>query len=242
MPVLSRRADPVLGKGSPSLARWVGLCSVAEAAGMTAAAGAARTSYALVGEPAKPADMATALALTVAGGLVEGVALGGAQAAGLAHVLPAGSRPRWVVVTVAVAGVGWAAASAPAVLAGPSRDGAAPPVPLVLAGAGALGTVMGAALGLAQAAVLRPHVERPWRWVVASAAGWGPAMAVIFAGATAPDADWPTPAVVALGTVTGAAAGGVLGLVSGPLSGLVPLGGQRHLQRHRGRRPGRPPR
>lgn len=222
------RRSARLGAGPPSLARWVGLCASAEAVGMTAAAAAARASFALVGEPSTPSDMATALTLTVAGGLVEGLALGGAQAAGLAHVLPARARARWVAVTVTVAGIGWAAASAPAVLAGPSEDGAAPPLPLVLVGAGALGTVMGAALGAAQATVLRPHVPHPGRWVVASAAGWGPAMAVLFAGATTPNADWPAPAVVALGTLTGVAAGSALGLVSGPLSGLVALGGHRH--------------
>jgi hypothetical protein len=40
-------------------------------------------------------------------------------------------------------------------------------------------------------------------------------MAVIFLGATAPDADWSMPTVAALGAVTGLGAGTVLGLVSG---------------------------
>jgi hypothetical protein len=40
-------------------------------------------------------------------------------------------------------------------------------------------------------------------------------MAVIFLGATTPEADWATPTVVAIGTITGLAAGTVLGLVSG---------------------------
>jgi hypothetical protein len=44
---------------------------------------------------------------------------------------------------------------------------------------------------------------------------WTPAMVVIFLGATTPSAGWPVAAVVGLGTVTGLAAGAVLGVVSG---------------------------
>lgn len=74
---------------------------------------------------------------------------------------------------------------------------------------------MGALLGAAQATGLRRHARHPWRWIGISVAAWAPTMAVIFLGATAPGADWPGPAVAALGTVTGLAAGAVLGLVSG---------------------------
>lgn len=196
-----------------SRARWVVLCAAAEAIGMTAAAAAAKTSQALVGEPGNGSEAAVALGLVVAGGLVEGVALGGLQAAGLGRLLPDLNRRAWLLVTVLVAGLGWAAASAPAVLSG-DDGGTVPPLLLILAGALGLGAVMGAMLGAAQASVLRAHVRHPWRWVGASAAAWPPAMAVIFLGATAPEADWPGPLVVALGTVTGLLAGSVLGLVT----------------------------
>jgi hypothetical protein len=150
----------------------------------------------------------------VAGGLVEGVALGGLQAAGLRRLLPWLDRRRWLLVTTAVAGLGWAAASAPAALSG-TDDGSVPPLLLVLGGALALGVVMGALLGAVQATGLRGQVRHPWRWIGASAAAWAPAMAVIFLGATAPAADWSGPTVAALGAVTGLGAGTVLGLVSG---------------------------
>jgi hypothetical protein len=197
-----------------SLIRWTALCAAAEAIGMTAAAAAAKTSQALVNEPGTGRGAALALSLVVGGGLVEGITLGGLQAAGLGRMLPELNRRRWLLVTVAVAGVGWAAASAPAALSG-DEGGAAPPLLLILGGALLLGAAMGAALGSAQATVLRPHVRHPWRWAGASMAAWAPAMAVIFLGAGAPEADWPLPTVVALGTVTGLAAGTVLGLVSG---------------------------
>ncbi|MGH3483714.1 MAG: hypothetical protein ACRDPQ_10810 [Nocardioidaceae bacterium] len=47
---------------------------------------------------------------------------------------------------------------------------------------------MGAALGVAQAWVLRDLVPRPWRWVDATVWGWFAAMPVIFLGATTPSA------------------------------------------------------
>lgn len=196
-----------------SLARWMALCAGAEAIGMTAAASAAKVSQALVGEPGGR-EAAVALSLVVAGGLVEGVALGGLQAAGLQRLVPGLDRRRWLLVTTAVAGLGWAAASAPAALSG-ADDGSVPPLLLVLAGAVGLGAVMGVLLGAVQATGLRRHVRHPWRWVGANAAAWAPAMAVIFLGATEPNADWSGPSVAALGAVTGLAAGSVLGLVSG---------------------------
>lgn len=181
---------------------------------MTAAAGAAKATQALVGEPSTGREAAVALSLVIAGGLVEGVALGVAQAAGLGRWLPRPDRRRWVLVTVAVAGIGWAAASAPSVLAG--DDGGGQPSWLLIAlGAAGLGVAMGGVLGAAQALVLRGHVTHPGRWVAANALAWAPAMSVIFLGATAPGAGWSVPAVVGLGTLTGAAAGAALGLVSG---------------------------
>jgi hypothetical protein len=197
-----------------SLVRWTALCATAEAIGMTAAATAAKASQALVGEPGNGREAIVVLSLVVGGGLVEGVALGGLQAVGLQRLFPGLNRRRWLQVTTAVAGLGWAAASAPAALSG-ADDGTVPPLLLVLCGALGLGAVMGALLGAVQVSGLRGHVRHPWRWVGANTAAWAPAMAVIFLGATAPGADWPGPAVAALGTVTGLAAGTVLGLVSG---------------------------
>jgi len=162
-------------------------------------------------------DQARMLALTVVvlGGLVEGTALGVVQARLLRTAL--GPRARaWALTTVAVAGLGWAAASAPQTLSG-GDSGPPPPVGLVLAGAAGLGLAMGAVLGAAQALTLRGRVAHPWRWVSVSATAWVPAMVVIFAGASAPDAAWRAYQTVPLGAVTGLAAGALLGLVCGAL-------------------------
>jgi hypothetical protein len=182
---------------------------------MTAAASAAKVSQTPVDDPTAARQPALVLALVVGGGLVEGVALGSLQSFGLSHLLPALDRWRWALVTTAVAGLGWAAASAPPVLSG-DDGGSAPPLLLVVLGAMGLGAVMGTLLGAAQATGLRGLVSHPSRWVSASAAAWAPAMAVIFVGASSPGSDWSLPFVAGLGTVTGSAAGALLGLVSWP--------------------------
>ena len=119
------------------------------------------------------------------------------------------------ILTVLVAGLGWALASAPATVAG---DGAGdqPPLALVLLGALALGGVMGVVLGAAQASTLRGRVPHPGTWVAGSAVGWAAAMPIIFLGATGVGATWPWLLVVLTGTATGLVAGAVLGLVTGP--------------------------
>lgn len=195
--------------------RWVLLCVLAETIGMTAAASAARLAQQVTGDPW------AALGIVVGGGLVEGMALGALQAVALGPVLDRDGRRRWALVTVLVAGLGWAAASAPGVLGSAADEHAgrvpADPTPwgLLVVGALGLGLVMGGLLGLVQSRVLRGRVRHPSRWVAANAAAWPPAMLVILVGASTPDLTWGTPAVVLLGAVTGALAGAALGLVSG---------------------------
>ncbi|MFP3712627.1 hypothetical protein [Puerhibacterium sp. TATVAM-FAB25] len=199
----------------PSRPRWIVLCAAAETVGMTAAAAAARGGAAMTQGDATGADLLGAWAVVVGGGLVEGLALGLAQAWGLRVWLPRRRRLRWMMVTLVVAGVGWAAGSAPAILAG--AGGTPPPAWTVAGGAVGVGVAMGALLGVAQAWVLRGVVPRPGLWVGACTAGWAVAMPVIFLGASTTGVAWSIPAVVGWGAATGAAAGAVLGAVTGLL-------------------------
>ena len=215
---------------APTILRWTALCAAAEAVGMTAAAGAARAGQSVVDHPGVQGGAGLALALVVLGGLVEGVALGSAQAWGLGRWLSSLQRGRYVVATVLVAGLGWAGASAPAVLAGDQSGdsgGGSPPLSLVLLGAAGLGLVMGPVLGSAQAVALRGATSHPWRWVGANTAAWPPALVLIFLGASLPGQDWPVAWLLLDGALTGAAAGAVLGLVTGwflpSLEGAPPL-------------------
>jgi len=188
--------------------RWVGACALAETIGMTAAAAAS-----LAARSVGPG--AAALAIVVAGGLGEGTALGILQGRVLARRWGRAVLPGWLGVTLVVAGLGWAAASAPSALS-TEEGGTAPAWGLVIAGAVALGAALGALLGLCQAAVLRgtTAVPRPRRWIGTSALGWSGAMPIIFLGASIPDEGWTSVAILAMGPPTGLLAGCVLGLVT----------------------------
>lgn len=172
---------------------------------MTAAAAAATAGPRL--------GTAAAFTLVVAGGLVEGLALGWLQSRVLRAAAPGLRRHRYVLATVIIAGLGWTAASAPAALS--TGDDQQPGLLVVAVLAAALGLTSGVVLGFAQAAALHGAVRHPWRWVVANAAAWPLAMVVIFLGATAPAASWSWGWIVLTGAVTGAAAGALLGAVTG---------------------------
>jgi hypothetical protein len=181
---------------------------------MTAASGAAKAVQALAERPGESGGGAVALGLIVAGGLVEGLALGAAQGFTLSRYWPTLARGRYIMVTVVLAGVGWAAASAPSVLAA-DDGGTEPPLALLLAGGAGIGLVMGPLLGTAQAWALGSAVRHPWRWVVANTVAWPPVMAVIFFGASRPEANWSVPAVLGIGALTGLAGGTLLGVLTG---------------------------
>jgi hypothetical protein len=201
--------------------RWIAGCAIAVAIGMTAAAAAARSGNRWVGTPVTAADSATLVALAVAGGVIEALALGLVTAWALRESVPTLPRARWTAVTVAVAGLSWAAGSVPAALSGDgdTTGSGTPTLWLVASGAAAIGLATGALLGAAQSLVLRGHVRHPWRWWGASCLAWPMPMAVIFLGAGLPDAAWPTWQVLALAVPTGLAAGAVLGAV---LAACVP--------------------
>ena len=201
--------------------RWTVGCAIAEAVGMTAAASAARAGVHWVGTPVTAADSAMLVGLAVAGGLIEAFALGLVTAWALRHSVVTLPRARWTAVTVAVAGLSWAAGSVPAALStDPDTAGSGmPSLWLVVSGAAAIGLATGALLGAAQSLVLRGHVRHPWRWCTASCLAWPLPMAVIFLGAGIPDAAWPTWQVLALAVPTGLVAGALLGAV---LAACVP--------------------
>lgn len=201
------------------LGRWILATTAAETIGMTAAATASVVAGRVVADATSTSGIAASLAIIVAGGLIEGAALGLLPARVLRRWRPAFRARWWFVATFLVAGLGWAGASVPGALA--TDDGQAPPVALVLAGAAGLGLVMGALLGAAQAPAFRAAVGRPGRWVAVSTIAWTPTMVVMFGGATLPDVSWSPAAIILTGVVTGVAAGAVLGLVTGVLMPML---------------------
>lgn len=183
---------------------------------MTAAAVAARVADELTSRPEPGATAAAGLAVIVAGGLVEGSALGWAQGTQLRRRLPDLDLRRFFWATVVVAGLGWAVASAPAALDPGGEAGSSPPLALVLLGAAGIGLFMGSVLGGCQAMALRGVAESPGRWLRANAVAWPAAMVVIFLGATTAEASWSLGGVAAYGAITGAVAGSLLGLGTAP--------------------------
>jgi hypothetical protein len=198
--------------GAVSYGRWILACAAAETIGMGVSAAAARVGQDVADGRGTGAHW-LALGVVVAGGLVEGTALGVLQGQVLGVRWPRLSRFRYALFTVLVAGLGWAAASAPSVLSGGAAD-PGPPVALMVLGGLGLGLVMGPVLGLAQALALRAVVAHPWRWVLGNTAAWPVAMALIFTGASTAGAHWSLLELAAYGAATGALAGTALGLVS----------------------------
>ena len=93
---------------------WVVACAAAEAIGMTAAAGAARSATALTDQPSATPPPGTSAHRPRRPGRRDCPWLSPGPA--LDTILDPTGRRHWVLVTVLVAGLGWAAASLPAVL------------------------------------------------------------------------------------------------------------------------------
>lgn len=207
----------------PSWRRWTVACGAGETVGMAAAAGVAVALRVVVGEPDDWPSGLLVWAGSVAGGAVEGVAVGVAQYLVLSRWLPRLSAARWVTLTLAVALAGWALGMLwPAVISwqvgagtDPAVASAGPPLVALTAVGAVAGLVFGAVFGAVQRLELRRHVVRSRRWITANALGWAGAMAVIMTGASIPDAEWPLARIVALGAVTGVVAGLVIGGVTG---------------------------
>ena len=143
--------------------RWVLATSAGELAGFavpTAAWGACATAG--LGD-------AAALPVLVAAGAGEGAVLGFAQSRALRRDLPA-VRPRaWVLATAAAAAVAWLAGMAPTA-SGELLDGLDTAELSALWAASV--AVMLCSIGVAQALVLRRHVEGAATWVAANVLGW----------------------------------------------------------------------
>lgn len=96
----------------------------------------------------------------------EGALLGYGQARTLRDWLPGIARG-WTGATAVAAGFAWACGMAPSTLADLGAPAWAP-----VAAISVLGLPLLFSIGVAQAAVLRGRVERPWRWSWMNAVAW----------------------------------------------------------------------
>jgi len=151
-----------------------------------------------------------------AGGLVLGLAQWGV----LRQKFPKMTAAQWLGNTVSIIMICWFLGMLPAVLLS-AGNAPRPPRPvepsllLILAGALALGLIMGAMFGLFQWLALRRHTRDSIQWVTANSLGWGLAMVFIFAAASWPDNHSPLVPIIASVVLAVALAGLSLGAVTG---------------------------
>ena len=180
--------------------RWILHCTLAEAIGIAAVA----LAYALVDRGMAPAPA------ILAGGAIEGFALGLAQAIILRR---AGICPGcWVTMTMAAAILGYGVS----LLAAPETDqGAEPPLVVTLGLAAGLGAAMGAVIGALQALPGRVALH-PTTWIWRNTIGWAAAMPCVFLAATSVSQATPLPVIAIVGLLGGAVAGAIVAFVTAP--------------------------
>jgi deazaflavin-dependent oxidoreductase (nitroreductase family) len=154
-----------------------------------------------------------ALVPVIAAGAGEGALLGYAQSLALRRELPALDRRAWVRATAAAAGVSWAIGMAPSTF----HEELSPwPAPLLAVLAIVGGSVMLCSIGAAQAMILRRHVVRAERWIVANAAGWLAGLPIPFVALGLAPEDPP-----ALRAGIAVAAGAAMGVTVAAVTGVT---------------------
>ena len=155
-------------------------------------------------------DVVLVIGLTLAG-ILEGVAIGVAQAGVLARYAPSINGRDWVVATAAAAGFAWFVGMGGGALMG--ADVAAPAllaVVLVPAWCAAL-----VAMGYTQWRVLRRTVDHSHRWVRVTAGAWLVGVTIpVAALSSAPD-EWPAWAHAVIGVLAAIAMGFTVGALTG---------------------------
>lgn len=123
------------------------------------------------------------------------------------------------MLTTTVAVLGWIGGTTPSIIVAKISSPTDAPINFTFSQmsiyALAMGLITGVVFGLFQWFELKNHVKAAWRWIGANAVGWALAMVVIFWGATAPDANTPAIAIIAIGALVGILARLIVGAVTG---------------------------
>jgi hypothetical protein len=197
---------------------WVLVCLAVELAGMSGAAVAARIGERLFGDSGAPGRWLV-LAVVIAGCLVEGAGLGLLQSRALAPRVVGASRRHVLRVTFAGAGIGWAVASVPTLLAGRiDRGFTVGAVVLVVVG---LGIAAGSFLGVHGSLGVRGVMTHPWRWAWLNAFGWPAAMALVVLGGSLLGSARPVVVVAGFGLVVCVLGAAVSAVFSGAWLGTI---------------------
>lgn len=167
--------------------RWILAVTIGEATGFAIAAGIAVTTI------GGGRDGAPAVAAAVAGGLLEGAALGTGQYLGMRGNRPAAAQ--WIAGTSLAAGFAWLLGMLPSTL---GLDLASPAAIVALVVGGLL---LLASIPVTQWLVLRR--PRSFVWVPVNMAAWAVAILWTFAPSPIIDESSPVPLVVALYVLAG---------------------------------------
>lgn len=185
--------------------QWTLALVVAELIGFAppAIAGATLTS---VGAP----DVLLVIGLTAAG-LLEGGAIGVAQAHVLARYAPDVDGRAWVTATASAAGFAWFVGMGGSSLM--SADVASPGMLAVLLVPAWCAALL--AMGYAQWLVLRVTVAHSGRWVWVTAGAWLAGVTIPVAALSSAPNNWPAWAHVAIGILAAVAMGFTVGALTG---------------------------
>ena len=152
-------------------------------------------------------DVALVAGLVLAG-VLEGAAIGAAQAWVLRGVLPALPFGHWVLATALGATLAWLAG-----MGGVALVQAVGPAAWVVVGPAMVVGLF--AMGTLQWLVLRRHVPRSGRWVPVTSGAWLLGVMIpVAALSLAPDS-WPPAALMVLGVLAAVAMGATVGLLTG---------------------------
>ncbi len=171
-------------------ARWVWANAWSELVGLGLTLLLVFLFFGGVDEPGPAVVIGGAAFAVVAGAFLEGAIVGYAQGAVLARRLSALRLSRWIWATIIGAGIAWLLGMIPSTVvaftvgehATVSSMGG-PEGVVVLALAAGMGLVLGSVFGTPQYFVLRKHVSRAGRWIVANAVAWMAGMVAVFAAA-----------------------------------------------------------
>lgn len=200
-------------------AKWTINCALGELIGIGCAGLLAYSANTLLGEPDSLVEKLIILLIMLIAGLIEGTVLSFFQWRILVRKIPTLNRSIWFKYTASVAVLGWFLGMLPPLFLNHSsevtNESQEPSRLVILMLSTLLGLFLGALFGLFQWFVLKKHISKAYKWIIANALGWSLAMSVIFFFASIPDEQDSLIFIITMGTIAGLLAGLIVGMVTG---------------------------
>ncbi len=203
----------------PVWRRWTLACGAGEFLGIGVAGMLAFAYLQWVGEPETGWEKTGQILIGILAGMFEGFILATFQWHILGKLFPSLPARMWIGYTMLVAVLGWILGMVYPTFfsSGQQAQGVPiePPFALVIAGAAAMGLILGALFGWFQWLAFRKYVRRTNKWIRANAFGWLVGMIWIFACATWPDEESSLTIILLAGSLGGILAGLSVGSITG---------------------------